>query len=212
MHRSFSLVPAFFGAAALVIAGSNVNLYAQRGGGAAGHGRPVTAGAGAQGHGRPDNPGAQGQTHRPAPGEQGQAHRPDTETTTDKGKTGAPQKTNGRLTVSDQLTRNTNLASRLQGFFPQGTDLSKEAADFRNLGQFVAAAHVSHNLDIPWTDLKAKMTGDHPVSLGKAIEDLKPQADAKTEASKAQKEADTDIKDSSKTTTTTTTTSTSTKS
>ena len=42
--------------------------------------------------------------------------------------------------------------------------------------------------------MKAKMTGDHPVSLGHAIQDLKPQADAKTEAGKAQKEADADIK------------------
>jgi hypothetical protein len=92
------------------------------------------------------------------------------------------------------LTRNTNLTSRLQALFPAGTDLQKESAGFRNLGQFVAAAHVSHNLDIPWTDMKAKMTGDRPVSLGQAIQDLKPQANAKVEADKAQKEADTDIK------------------
>jgi hypothetical protein len=38
------------------------------------------------------------------------------------------------------------------------------------------------------------MTGDRPVSLGQAIQDLKPQANAKVEADKAQKEADTDIK------------------
>jgi hypothetical protein len=195
MHRRFSLLPATIGALALVAGGMTIDLHAQRGGGAAGHGRPVTAGTQAQGHGRPDNPGAQGQ-----------AHRPDTDQPATHGKdAGARHEagTTGRPTVSDQLARNTNLASRLQTLFPAGTDLSKESAGFRNLGQFVAAAHVSHNLDIPWADLKAKMTGDHRVSLGKAIQDLKPQTDAKTEANKAEKEADTDIKDSSKTKTTT---------
>jgi len=188
------------GAAALIVAGSTVELHGQRGGGAAGHGRPATAGAPAQGHGRPDNPGARGA--------QGEGHKPDTDRPTTehgnhsdtdhgkdehaKGTTGSPRA--GRA-VTDQLTRNTNLASRLQPLFPAGTDLQKEAEGFRNLGQFVAAAHVAHNLDIPWTDLKAKMTGDHPESLGRAIQDLKPQADAKTEAGKAQKEADTEIKD-----------------
>lgn len=205
MTRSVSGVTGLIGGLALVVAGSAVDLHAQRGGGAAGHGRPATAGAQAQGHGRPDNPGAQAQGHgRPdSPGTQGQAHRPDTDTTEHGGRDA--KGTTGRPAVGDQLTRNTNLSSRLQGLFPAGTDLSKEAAGFRNLGQFVAAAHVSHNLDIPWADMKAKMTGDHPVSLGKAIEDLKPQANAKTETEKAEKQANTDIKDSSKTTTTTTT-------
>jgi len=198
MHRSFSLLPGMIGAVALVIVGSTVDLHAQRGGGG-GRGGPVTAGAQGQGHGRPDTPGAQGQTHRPTtPGETTgrSGHQPDTDTSK---KGDHPTTTTGRRTVSDQLTRNTNLLSRLQTLFPKDTDLSKEAAGFRNLGQFVAAAHVSHNLDIPWADMKAKMTGDHPESLGKAIGDLKPQADAKTEADKAQKEADTDIKDSTKT-------------
>jgi hypothetical protein len=159
----------------------------------------VTAGAQGQGHGRPENPGAQGQAHRPTtPGETAgrDGHEPDT----DKSKKGDhPTTTTGRATVSDQLTRNTNLLSRLQTLFPKDTDLSKEADGFRTLGQFVAAAHVSHNLDIPWADLRAKMTGDHPESLGKAIGELKPPADANTEAKKAEKEADTDIKDSTKT-------------
>jgi hypothetical protein len=183
MTRFVSSVTGLIGAAALVIAGSAVDLHAQRGA-AAGHGRPVTAGAQGQGHGRPDNPGAQGQ-----------AHRPDTDKS-NKGEHATA--TTGRPTVADQLTRNTNLSSRLQALFPAGTDLQKQAAGFRNLGQFVAAAHVSHNLDIPFDQLKAKMTGDHPESLGKAIQDLKPAANAKTEADKAEKEADTDVKDAGK--------------
>ena len=192
MTRICSSVAGLIGAAALVIAGAAVDLHAQRGA-AAGHGRPATAGTEAQGHGRPATPGAQG--HRPStPGETA-GHQPDT----DKSAKGDHARgTTGKPTAADRLTRNTNLMSRLQTLLP-GVDVSKEAAQFRNLGQFIAAAHVSKNLDIPWADLKAKMTGDHPVSLGKAIEELKPQADAKTEASKAQKEANDDIKDSNKT-------------
>ena len=185
MTRHISGVTGLIGAAALVIAGATVDLHAQRGA-STGHGRPATAGA--QGHGRPDNPGAQGQANRPeTPGDK-----------SNKGATG----TTGRRTAADQLTHNTNLMTRLQALFPKDTDLTKEAANFRNLGQFVAAAHVSHNLDIPWADLKAKVTGDHPVSLGKAIEDLKPAANAKAESDKAEKEADTDIKDAKKKSTT----------
>ena len=194
MTRFGSSLTGFIGAAALVIAGSTVDLHAQRGAGV-GHGRPATAGTQAQGRGRPATPGAQGQTHRPEnPGHT--EHQPDT----DKSAKGAAG-TTGKLTVSDQLARNTNLMSRLKtlSIFPADADLTKEAAQFRNLGQFVAAAHVSQNLEIPWADMKAKVTGEHPVSLGKAIEQLKPQADAKTEASKAEKEADADIKNSNKT-------------
>jgi hypothetical protein len=184
MTRFVSGFTGLIGAVALVVAGASVDLHAQRGN-AGGHGRPATAGAQGQGHGRPDNPGAQGQ-----------AHRPDNDhATTEHGKSGDhATATTGRPAVGDQLARNTNLMTRLQTLFPAGTDLKKEASNFRNLGQFVAAAHVSHNLDIPWADMKAKVTGDHPVSLGQAIQDLKPQANAKAEADKAEKEADTDIK------------------
>src|SRR4051812_1543582 len=52
------------------------------------------------------------------------------------------------------LDQNTKLENRLSSFFPDGTDLSKEAAGFKNLGQFVSAVHVSHNLDIPFENLK----------------------------------------------------------
>jgi hypothetical protein len=97
--------------------------------------------------------------------------------------------------VSTRLSSNTKLASKLQGLLPPGTDLQQAAQGFKNLGQFVAAVHVSHNLGIPFDQLKAKMTGTGAESLGKAIHDLKPSADAKTEAKKAGKEADNDLDD-----------------
>jgi len=44
----------------------------------------------------------------------------------------------------------------------------------------MAAVHVSHNLGIPFDQLKAKMTGANPASLGRAIEDLRPSLNSKT--------------------------------
>ncbi|HEX9255994.1 MAG TPA: hypothetical protein VF938_10625, partial [Candidatus Angelobacter sp.] len=48
--------------------------------------------------------------------------------------------------VSTRLSSNTKLASKLQSLLPPGTDLQTAASGFKNLGQFVAAVHVSHNL------------------------------------------------------------------
>jgi hypothetical protein len=51
---------------------------------------------------------------------------------------------------------------------------------------------VSANLGISYDDLKKLMTGDNPKSLGQAIQELRPGADADAEAAKAEKEAETD--------------------
>jgi len=102
--------------------------------------------------------------------------------------------TPGTKTPGDLLTQNTKLASKLQSLLPAGTDLQGAAAGFKNLGQFVAAIHVSNNLGIPFDQLKEKMVGGE--SLGKAIQVLKPDVDAKAEAKKAQKQAKQDIRES----------------
>ena len=100
--------------------------------------------------------------------------------------------------VSDRLEDNTKLASKLQSLLPAGTNLQQAAQGYKNLGQFVAAVHVSHNLGIPFDQLKAKMIGPPAESLGKAIQALKPTANAKEEASKAEKQAKQDMDDSRK--------------
>lgn len=184
MNHRFIFVTGTIGALALVVASTTVDLHAQRGAGAT-HGRP--AGAGNPGQGRPSTPGAPAARTPPQPGTPKTDH-PGSDT-----HPGKPTGTTGRPTVSDQLSRNTNLTTRLQGLFPAGTDLQKASADFKNLGQFVAAAHVSQNLDIPFDTLKAKMTGTNATSLGQAIHELKPAADAKAEEQKAQRTANTEI-------------------
>lgn len=100
----------------------------------------------------------------------------------------------GPKSSTDILSHNTKLASQLGGLLPAGANLQEAAAGFKNLGQFVAAVHVSHNLGIPFDQLKAKMTGANSESLGKAIKSLKPEADSKAEAKKAQKQAKEDFR------------------
>ncbi len=110
------------------------------------------------------------------------------------------------------LEHNSNLATKLETLTGATnlTDLKTDASAFKNFGQFVAAAHVSKNLNIPggFAALMCDMTGKTAVgatspctnttkmSLGKAIQTLDPQADAKTEAQKATKQANQTIKES----------------
>src|SRR5262249_19221361 len=98
--------------------------------------------------------------------------------------------------VSDHLEDNTKLASKLESLLPPGTNLQQAAQGFKNLGQFVAAVHVSHNLGIPFDQLKAKMIGPPKESLGGAIHALKPAANSKEEAKKGEKQAKHDMDDS----------------
>jgi hypothetical protein len=88
---------------------------------------------------------------------------------------------------------NSKLSTHLQKLLPTGTTPQQACSGFKNLGQCVAAIHVSHNLGISFSDLKTKMTGSNSESLGKAIQDLRPAADSDTEKKKAEKEAKDDI-------------------
>ena len=96
-----------------------------------------------------------------------------------------------------RIDRNPALKSKIESMLPAGTNLKTAASGFKNEGQFIAALHVSKNLDIPFAQLKTKMTGSNPMSLGQSIHALKPnmsQKDAEKEADKAEKEAKADEK------------------
>jgi hypothetical protein len=97
---------------------------------------------------------------------------------------------------NDVLTHNTAIAGKIKTL--TGEDATSACNGFKNLGQCVAAAHVAKNLDIPggFDALKAKTTGTGAVSLGKAIEQLAPSANAKSEAKKASKQAEQDLNES----------------
>jgi hypothetical protein len=98
-----------------------------------------------------------------------------------------------RVKPEDVLAKNAKLSSKVQDLLPPGINALQAASGFKDVKQFVAAVHASKNLGISLTDLKTKILGGD--SLGKAIKALKPDADAKEEAKKAEKEAKSDIKE-----------------
>jgi len=105
--------------------------------------------------------------------------------------------------VQQKLQQNTKLAAKLDGRLPAGTDVMAAAAGFRNLGQFVAAVNVSNNLGIPFAQLKARMVDDG-MSLGQAIQDLRPSVDSTAAVRRAEQDATVIIDDDATVTTTST--------
>jgi hypothetical protein len=86
-----------------------------------------------------------------------------------------------------------------------GLDINVAALGFKNQGQFIAAVHVSNNLGIPFVDLKSAMVDDG-LSLGRAIQRLRPAANGEVESTRATTQARVDIRETETTTTKTTTT------
>ncbi len=98
--------------------------------------------------------------------------------------------THGR-SLSDQLDDNAKLSSEIKEL--TGSSAQQACAGFKTLGDCVSAAHVSKNLDIPFETLRAKLIGSGAVSLGKAIHELKPQADTKSVIRQASKQTKEDL-------------------
>jgi ribosomal protein S20 len=99
--------------------------------------------------------------------------------------------------VADHISRDPALASRLQPLLPASANLQTAAQGFRSQGQFIAALHVSRNLNIPFDQLRARMTGPNAESLGRAIHDLRPNLDnkaVKTQVKTAEQQAKADAK------------------
>jgi hypothetical protein len=96
---------------------------------------------------------------------------------------------------STVLSHNKVIGDKIQSL--TGEDAATACGGFKNMGQCVAAAHVAKNLNIPggFDALKAKITGTGAVSLGKAIESFEPNANAKSEVKKANKQASDDMKE-----------------
>src|SRR5258708_6741757 len=90
-------------------------------------------------------------------------------------------------TLGQLLTQNKKLSDKLSVLLtqqnPSVTDLQAASQGFRNLDQLVVAVHTSHNLGIPFDQLKtaAQASG----SLSKAIQLLKPDAHVESEIRKA---------------------------
>ena len=97
------------------------------------------------------------------------------------------------IPFADRIAANPALVAKLTPLLPANTTLADAAKGFRNQGQFIAALHAAKDQGIAFADLKAEMTGTEHDSLGQAIHDLKPAADAKIAAKTAEHEAHADI-------------------
>ncbi len=90
----------------------------------------------------------------------------------------ASAKTHEQTTIASRIESNDKLASRVKLLLPAGMSLADASSGFKNQGQFIAALHVSQNLNIPFDQLKAKMTGTDHMSLGAAVHSLRPDLPA----------------------------------
>ena len=121
---------------------------------------------------------------------------------------GSSSSSTHRMTTDQQLSKNTKLSGKIQNL--TGMLADSACSGFKNLGQCVAAAHVSKNLGISFACLKSDMTGQAPasgsscpagtgtksMSLGKATQTLSPNANSKTEAKRGTQQANQDLKGS----------------
>ena len=107
-------------------------------------------------------------------------------------KSDADGKPRGEKTIASRIEANDQLSTRLKAMLPTGMSLTDASAGFKNQGQFIAALHASKNLNIPFDQLKAKMTASDSMSLGGSIHALRPEISedqAKSEAKKAEGQA-----------------------
>ena len=96
---------------------------------------------------------------------------------------------------SSVLSRNSHVSIALTKALAKSginvTDLASTCGPFKSLGQCIAALHINHKFpSCTLADLSAAK------SLGAGLQACNPQADAKTEAHSATKQAKQDIKDS----------------
>jgi len=119
-----------------------------------------------------------------------------------------------KASIDGILSKNPAIGNKIQTL--TGMPASQACTGFKNLGQCVAAAHVSKNLGISFDCLRSDMTGTAPLSasncpagtgtksgtgtkgmsLGKAIQALEPTADSKSESKKGETEAQQDMEKS----------------
>jgi hypothetical protein len=107
-----------------------------------------------------------------------------------------PTKTTWETQLSERFKSDLKFQTRMENLLPDGMSLETAQSGFKNKGQFIAALHVSQNLGISFALLKEKMTGipatptttstttptttsttetnSSPMSMGKAIQELKP--------------------------------------
>ncbi len=123
-----------------------------------------------------------------------------------------PKSANERLASNGDLEMKLTHQLQVQGILPHDLELQDACSSFKELADCVASLRVSRTLQIDFSCLKWDVTGMKPkpvadscagpaggkaMDLYRAIDLLKPDADAKGEAKNALRRAREDIKDAS---------------
>lgn len=90
--------------------------------------------------------------------------------------------------VQRDLQRNEILSDAVRVRLPEGTNLNVAAGGFRRLELFVATVNASNNLGIPFYELKRRIVNDG-MTLGQAIQDIRPTSRYWSEARRAEEDA-----------------------
>lgn len=120
-----------------------------------------------------------------------------------------PKSASDQLDAKDEQDKKLTSNLQAQGVLAANTDAKSACENFKDLDGCVAALHASKNLGLDFSCLKSNLTGvqtsadmstckgtagDKAMTLSKAIRAMKPDADAKTEAKNAEKQAKDDLK------------------
>ena len=123
-----------------------------------------------------------------------------------------PKSANDQLASDGRLEDALTKQLRLLKILPADKELQDACSDFKDLANCIAVLRLNHNLQIEFTCLKWDVTGIKPkpvadscagpaggkaMPLEKAVDLLKPDANARTESKNALKQAHDDIKDAS---------------
>ena len=96
------------------------------------------------------------------------------------------------MKVVKAFERDPYLSSRMKPLLSPRSTLSDTATGFKNEKEFIAALHLSQNLNIPFAQIKTRTTGEHHLSLHDALRDLRPEmtkGETKAEVNTAEKQA-----------------------
>jgi len=90
--------------------------------------------------------------------------------------------------VQQELQRNAIVRETVRTRLPEGSNLNAAAGGFRRLELFVATVNASSNLGLSFFELKRRIVNDG-MTLGQAIQDMRPASKYWTEARRAEEDA-----------------------
>lgn len=120
-----------------------------------------------------------------------------------------PKSASDTLDAKAEQDKKLTASLQSQGVLAANMDAKEACANFNALAECVAALHATKNLGLDWNCLKSNLTGvqtsadmsgckgpagTKAISLTKAIQILKPEANAKSETKNAENQAKSDLK------------------